>query len=80
MPADSTSAERFRENVARLLESRGITITRMAHSLGMSRPGISRILHGHEDVTFSRAERIASFFELDLADLLRRPRKGRKSA
>jgi len=80
MPATSTAAQRFRANVLALLDAREITITQMAGDLGMSRPGVSRILHGHEDVTFARAERIAEFFGVELIALLKPPKKVRQTA
>lgn len=70
MPANSKSAKAFRENVVARMEELGVTITDMAEQLGMSRPGLSRVLNGHEDLTLSRAERIAGFLRTTLPDLL----------
>ena len=50
----------------------GATITGMAEKLGMSRPALSRVLHGHEDISLDRAERIAGFFGLELHIFWRR--------
>jgi plasmid maintenance system antidote protein VapI len=52
------------------MDTLGVTITGMAEDLKMSRPGLSRVLNGHEDLTLTRAEKIARFLDTDLADLL----------
>lgn len=80
MAADSESSFRFRANVLRLLEERGATITDIANALSMSRPSLSRALHGHDDFTFDRAERIARYFSLELRDLLQPVKKLRQPA
>ncbi len=80
MSAESHAANNFRMNVRSLLSTRDLTITQLAIDLGMSRPAMSRLLHGREDVTFTRGEKIAAYFGLDLHDLLKPPKKVRQSA
>lgn len=70
MAKESQAARTFRERLAELMKLRGITITELAESTGMSRPGLSRILSGDEGVSLSRAERIAEELGFELVDLL----------
>lgn len=77
MAANSVSARRFRASILALIHERELTIQEVADQLGMSRPGLSRVLHGHEDVTFGRAEKIAGYFGLELCDVLRPQRKSK---
>lgn len=70
MPANSKSAKMFRHNVRQRMDELGITITELADGLKMSRPGLSRVLNGHEDLTLTRAEKIARFLNNELPDLL----------
>lgn len=79
MPANSQAAQRFRANVAAILESRNKSVAEMAVATGMSRPGLSRVLNGHGDVTLSRAEKIAKYLGVELANLLR-PEKNKVHA
>jgi transcriptional regulator with XRE-family HTH domain len=63
-------AESFRKNVARILFERGMTINELALLSESSRPTISRVLSGKEQVTLDRAGRIAKALHLDLAELV----------
>jgi len=80
MPANSTAAERFRAHVWHYITAKNLTITKVADDLGMSRPGLSRILHGHEDLTFQRAEKISAYFGRDLCDFLKPTKKFKQPA
>lgn len=80
MSANSNAAERFREHVWQLIAERQITITKLADDLNMGRPSLSRVLHGHEDVTFDRAEKIAHYFSRELCDFLKPAKKVRRPA
>lgn len=80
MAANSRSAKAFRENVQRILLERQDTLTNMADVLGMSRPALSRVMHGHDGVTIDRAERIADYLRLPLAELLTAAKKLRQPA
>ena len=66
MPANSKAAQRFRANMKVLLAQHKATITDVAEKLGMSRPALSRVLHGHDDLTLARGEKIAAYFGLEL--------------
>lgn len=67
----SRSLEAFRENLADEIERREIVLQQMADDLGMSRPGLSRVLHGHDGITIERAERIADYLKIPLTRLLK---------
>lgn len=67
----SRSLEAFRENLADEIERREIVLQTMADELGMSRPGLSRVIHGHDGITIERAERIADYLGVPLTRLLR---------
>lgn len=64
----------FSANVRRHLDLRGLTIQDLSDASGIARPNLSRILHGHENVTLERAERIASALDVTLAELVTPPR------
>jgi len=70
MPVNSEALLAFRENVRDILERREISIATMAEDLKMSRPGLSRVLHGHESLSIQRAEKIAKFLGVPLAKLI----------
>ena len=61
------AADLFRERVRSMMDDRHLTITDLAEAIGTSRPSMSRILSGDENVTIERAERIAKFFQKPLA-------------
>ncbi len=63
-------AESFRKNVARMLVERGMTINELALLSESSRPTISRVLSGKEQVTLERAGRIAKALHSDLSELI----------
>lgn len=69
------SLEAFRENLRDLMEKRGITMTQLADDLGMSRPSLSRVLHGHDGISLERADRIANYLGVPLGRLLRNREK-----
>ena len=52
------------------MEAQGVTAARLAELAGMSRPGVSRILNGRENVTLVRAQRIAEALGVDLSELV----------
>ena len=70
----------FSGNVRRHLEIRSLSIQDLADSCGIARSNLSRILHGHENVTLERAERIATALDVTLAELVTAPRKAAVSA
>lgn len=67
----SRSLEAFRDNLVDELEKRNLSIAQVAFDLGMSRPSLSRVIHGHDGITIERAERIANYLEVPLVRLLR---------
>lgn len=64
----------FASNVRRHLDLRSMSIQDLADVCGIHRANLSRILHGHENVTLERAERIAEALEVTLAELVTAPR------
>lgn len=56
------SMTNFIEQIRRLIDSRGMTITAAADAIGIDRANLSRILSGKEGVTVERAEKIANAF------------------
>jgi transcriptional regulator with XRE-family HTH domain len=70
----------FSTNVRRHLELQGLSIQELSDACGIARSNLSRILHGHENVTLERAERIAEALEVTLAELVTAPRKAAASA
>jgi transcriptional regulator with XRE-family HTH domain len=80
MAATSKSAKNFAANVRTCLQGMDISIDQLAVELKMSRPGLSRLLNGHQDLTFRRGEKIAAYFGYDLPDFLKPLRKFRKTA
>lgn len=64
----------FATNVRRHLEIRSLSIQDLATATGINRANMSRILHGHENVTLQRAERIAEALDVSLAELVTAPR------
>ena len=65
-----TAMQIFIRNLERIRVDRGLTQTDLAEILGTKQPSISRLLRGEEDVTLSRAEKIAKSLGLTLADLV----------
>lgn len=63
-------AEIFRRNLERVLTQRGMTRQALADISGTSRPNISRILSGDEQVTLERAGRIAKALKMSLSELV----------
>jgi len=68
--ASATAVEIFRHNVLSLMEDRGITQGTLSKAVGMSRPGLNRVLAGKEGLSMERAERIAGYFGFPLAALI----------
>lgn len=68
MPAKP--ADIFRRNVAHVIGERGITMEELAKACKTSRPNISRILSGDEQVSLERAGRIAKALDLPLSELV----------
>ena len=64
------ASELFRTNVAALLREQEHTITEMAETLGLARPSLSRVLSGKEGITLERAQKIAEFLGVTVAELL----------
>ena len=67
---DTSAMQRFTDNVARIMTDQGITVTGLASSSGIGRPGLSRILNGHEGITLERAEKIAEALGVELSELI----------
>ena len=63
-------ADVFRRNVAAVLHDRDMTMEELAKLCDTSRPNISRILSGLEQVSLERAGRIAKALHLPLSDLV----------
>lgn len=80
MATDSLSAIAFRENVRGILTARRLSIAEVANDTGLSRPGLSRILNGHEAVTIDRAERIAEYLAVPLIELLQQKQEKQRTA
>ena len=74
----SPALEAFRENVTATLTAKGITRTQLADTLGMSRPALSRVLHGHEGISLERAEKIANYLGVPLSELIQVSGRARK--
>ena len=68
--SQSVAMNVFASNVNKVLSANGWTKARLAKMTAMSRPGITRILSGDENVTLPRAERIAIAIETPLSELL----------
>lgn len=64
------AAEFFAARLRGLLDREGVSIAQLAKALDMSRPSLSRLLSGKEDVTLGRAEKIAGYFRKQLGDML----------
>ena len=70
MATNSAASAAFRRNVRAILDAKSLTITDMAQTLEMSRAALSRVLHGHQSLTLVRAERIATYLDVPLSDLV----------
>lgn len=68
------AAENFRENVARELDRRQISLRAFAKSLKTSHPYIWKIIHGEVIPSLDRCEAIADALQLPLTTLLKTPR------
>lgn len=65
----------FCQQLRKLIESSGLTISRAAEQAGMDPGNLSRILNGKERVTLDRAEKIANLFGGTLCVKLRKKDK-----
>lgn len=63
----------FSENLRRELDERGLTIKELADMCGILRPNLSRIVHGHHNVTLETACRISDALGMPITDLLEHP-------
>jgi len=66
----ATTAETFRVSVRKSMDDKGVTIQKLADTIGTSRPSMSRILSGGENVSLERAVRIADALETCVSELL----------
>lgn len=66
MAANSKIAKAFRTRVRERMTQKNLTIADLADGLKMSRPGLSRVLNGHSDVTLTRAAKIAAFLDIEV--------------
>lgn len=60
----------FARNLGKRMKACGMTQSEVAKLARTPRPNVSRILHGRENVTLERAERIASAVGCTLAELI----------
>lgn len=64
------ASEIFAANLTRVMESRSLNITALAKLVGIARPTMSDIIHGKENVTLNRANRIAKAVNIPLSQLV----------
>lgn len=64
------STDIFRENLRSALDSRDITITKLAEMTEDSRTSLSAILNGLEGVGMDRAQKLAVALDFSLPELL----------
>lgn len=69
MPATGAS-DVFRENLAIILKEQGVSMSELARRIGTAQANISRIIHGKEQVTIDRAQRIAEALDVSLREIL----------
>lgn len=65
-----TETQKFAHNLIKILRQREMPIGLLAEKVGMSRPGISRVIHNRSGITLERASRIARALGVNLSDLL----------
>lgn len=73
--SESVAMNDFCEQLRRLIESSGMTVSVAAQSVGLDPGNLSRILNGKERVTIERAEKIANLFGGTLSIKLRKREK-----
>lgn len=69
------AAAAFRDNVQTEKEKRQLSVSELARLAEIPRESLSRILHGRENVTIDRAEKIAKGLNMKLSELLEIPVK-----
>jgi transcriptional regulator with XRE-family HTH domain len=69
------AAAAFRENVQFAMEKKDLSVSELSRLSGIPRESISRILHGRENATIVRAEKIAHGLGKQLSELLKIPLK-----
>ena len=63
----------FADNVRNQLTESAWSIQDLADACGIARPNLSKILHGKENVTLDRAQRIATALGVTLSELVEEP-------
>lgn len=71
--------DHFYKNLEQLCSAYG-AVTALAQQLGIHRVTMSKIVHGHEDITMSQAEAIAAYYGVSLSDMLLAPKKFQKTS
>lgn len=74
---DSDWAANFRENLRIAVEYRDTTFSDLALRIHGGRPGLSRLVNGHQDATLTRAGQIAAALNLPLPQMLQEPQQFR---
>lgn len=69
----------FYKNLEQLCSAYG-AVTALAQHLQIHRVTMSKIVHGHEDVTMSQAEEIAAYYGVKLSDMLVAPKIFQKTS
>lgn len=69
MKKNSTPAN-IGENIRKFREIKNITRDRMAHEMGLSLSGYSKIERNQTDLTLSRIQQIAQILEVDIFQIL----------
>lgn len=70
---------RVRQNLRTIMESRGISIRRLAEQIDMSYPYISELLNGHKSIKVEQLERLADGLNVDIRDFFDDPKPAKIS-
>lgn len=67
------SLQHFRQNVARLMEDRGLSYRELAEMAGMSYVFLHRVLTGKANPSIDVADKVADALDAQLSDLIADP-------
>jgi DNA-binding XRE family transcriptional regulator len=70
----NASADQIGQRVRQIREKKGYTVQTVADKIGMKRPNLSRLEHGHHQPSLETLERIAEALEIPVFDLVARKR------